>query len=88
MLLSYFDEHNAHKCGVCDVCLDEKRLFNIHNVTDKITDEIARALSADPLSLDELMQMISSGVDKERIAVIRMLLDAGKIKTDGERYYL
>jgi len=88
MLLSYFDEHNAHKCGVCDVCLEEKRLFNINNVSDKITDEIARALGAEPLSLDELMQAITTGVDKERIAVIRLLLDAGKIKTDGERYYL
>ncbi len=88
MLLSYFDEHNAHKCGVCDICLEEKRRENVHDVTDKITDEIARALSTDPLSLDELMQMVNSGVEKERIAVIRSLLDAGKIKTDGERYYL
>ena len=25
MLLAYFDETDAEKCGVCDVCLDEKR---------------------------------------------------------------
>lgn len=88
MLLSYFDEHNAHKCGICDICLDEKRLNNAHDTTDKITDEIAQALSAETLSLDELMQAVNSGAEKERIAVIRLLLDAGKIKTDGERYYL
>jgi len=88
MLLSYFDEQNAHKCGICDICLDEKRLFNINDITDKITNEIAQALAGQPLLLDELMPAIDSGTDKERIAVIRLLLDAGKIKTDGERYYL
>ncbi len=88
MLLSYFDEQNAHKCGTCDVCLDEKRRQNLFDATDRITDEIAKALGDQPLTLDELMQMITSGIEKERIAVVRLLLDAGKIKTDGERYYL
>jgi ATP-dependent DNA helicase RecQ len=88
MLLSYFDEHNAHKCGVCDICLEEKRRQNLFDATDRITDEIARALSTAPQTLDDLMQMVTSGIEKERIAVIRLLLDAGKIKTDGERYYL
>jgi ATP-dependent DNA helicase RecQ len=88
LLLSYFDEHNAHKCGACDICLEEKRRNNAGDTTDKITDEIAHALSDEPLSLDDLMQAVNSGTEKERITVIRSLLDAGKIKTDGERYYV
>jgi ATP-dependent DNA helicase RecQ len=88
MLLAYFDEHNAHKCGVCDVCLDEKRKENRFDTSDRITNEIAENLSADRMNLDTLVKSITSGNEKERITVIRMLLDAGRIKTDGEHYYL
>jgi ATP-dependent DNA helicase RecQ len=88
MLLSYFDETNAHKCGVCDVCLEEKRQENTHDTTDRITDEVLRWLSLDPLSLDDLVNTITAGTEKERIDIIRMLLDAGKVKTDGDKFYL
>lgn len=88
MLLAYFDEANARKCGVCDVCLDEKRKENAYDTADRITDEVIRWLSVDPLSLDALVNTITAGTEKERIDIIRTLLDAGKIKTDGERFYL
>jgi ATP-dependent DNA helicase RecQ len=88
LLLAYFDEHNAHKCGICDVCLDEKRKASGFDTTDKITDEIAENLSTNKMSLDTLVRSVSAGNEKERIAVIRLLLDAGKIKSDGEHYYL
>ncbi|MEO6523535.1 MAG: ATP-dependent DNA helicase RecQ [Mucilaginibacter sp.] len=88
MLLTYFDEPNARKCGVCDVCIEEKRTENAHDTTDRITDEVLRWLSLDPLSLDDLVNTITAGTEKERIDIIRMLLDAGKVKTDGEKFYL
>ncbi|WP_295664558.1 ATP-dependent DNA helicase RecQ [uncultured Mucilaginibacter sp.] len=88
MLLSYFDEPNAHKCGICDVCLDEKRKLDESGINDLITDEIVMALSTAHLSLDALVRSVHAGTEKERIAIIRLLLDAGKIKTDGEHYYL
>jgi ATP-dependent DNA helicase RecQ len=88
MLLAYFDEDNADKCGICDVCLEEKRQTNLTETADNITDEIAHLLSVDTLSMDELMGSLKSGTEKDRIETIRLLLDAGKIKTDGERYYL
>ena len=88
MLLAYFDETDADKCGVCDVCLEEKRLKNLSETSDNITDEIAHLLSVDALTIDDLVTSIKSGTEKDRIETIRTLLDAGKIKTDGERYYL
>jgi len=88
MLLTYFDETNARKCGVCDVCLEEKRAENANDTTDRITDEVLRWLSLQQLSLDDLVNTITSGNEKERIDIIRTLLDAGKIKTDGEKFYL
>ena len=88
MLLTYFDETNIDKCGICDVCLEEKRQKNLSETTDNITDEIAHLLSVENLSIDDLISSLKIGTEKDRIETIRLLLDAGKIKTDGEKYYL
>ena len=87
MLLAYFDE-SAPKCGVCDICLEEKRQKNRSEITDDIVTSIVQLLSAGELSLEKLITHLSAGTEKERIETIRLLLDAGKIKTDGERYFL
>ena len=88
MLQAYFDEDNAPKCGICDICLEEKRRQNRGETTEDITAEIAQLLSAGDLDTAELITRIRTGTEKERIETIRLLLDAGRIKTDGEKYYL
>ena len=88
VLLEYFDEPEAKKCGVCDVCLEEKRKNNSSFLTDTIIAELLELLTASHLSLDELVLGVRNGTDKERIEIIRSLLDAGKIKTDGKKYYV
>ena len=88
MLLAYFDESNAPKCGICDICLVEKRQRNAAEIGDVITNEIAELLSISSLDIGGLVTTLKSGTEKERIETIRLLLDAGKIKTDGQLYYL
>jgi ATP-dependent DNA helicase RecQ len=88
MLLAYFDEPNAHKCGICDVCLDEKRLKNADEIFDNITNEIVQQLSISSPDIGTLITSLSIGTEKEKMETIRLLLDAGKIKTDGDKYYL
>jgi ATP-dependent DNA helicase RecQ len=87
-LLHYFDEHHTAKCGVCDVCLAEKRAENQSQMEEEIEFEIVSLLQQQPLSLDDLVINIKNGAEAERIDAIRELLDAGKIKTDGKKYYL
>ncbi|WP_421939474.1 RecQ family ATP-dependent DNA helicase [Pedobacter sp.] len=87
-LLAYFDEPNATKCGVCDVCIAEKKNETAAGVEDEIDYEIASLLQQNPLTLDELISGIKNGSENERLDAIRELLDAGKIKTDGKKYYL
>ncbi|MDQ0639493.1 ATP-dependent DNA helicase RecQ [Pedobacter sp. W3I1] len=87
-LLHYFDEHHATKCGVCDVCLAEKRAENQNQMSEEMEFEIVSLLQQQPLSLDDLVTNIKNGTEAERIDAIRELLDAGKIKTDGKKYYL
>ncbi|WP_207429781.1 ATP-dependent DNA helicase RecQ [Pedobacter sp. SYSU D00535] len=88
LLLAYFDELEAEKCGVCDVCIEEKKATSGNAVFDKITFEILQLLAGQHLSVDELILAIKAGTEAERLAALRNLLDAGKIKSDGVKYYL
>jgi ATP-dependent DNA helicase RecQ len=87
-LLSYFDEPFADKCGVCDVCLAERRQLELAEMDDRIEFEIATLLQTAPHDLDALMTEIKTGTEADKLKQIRCLLDAGKIKTDGKNYYL
>jgi ATP-dependent DNA helicase RecQ len=55
---------------------------------DDITSEIAQLLTSGDMDTGELVTRIKAGTEKDRIETIRLLLDAGRIKTDGEKYYL
>jgi len=88
LLLAYFDEPGAGKCGVCDVCLEEKRKYSAADIRDEITNDIAQLLSDAPTDLDALVTSIKNGSEKEILDTIRLLLDAGKIRFNGEKYYL
>lgn len=88
MLLAYFDEPDAPKCGVCDVCLGEKREAGNSDTFEVITYEVIQQLSSQHLTLEELISSLHTGNEKERLAALRNLLDAGKVKTDGSRYYI
>lgn len=88
LLLAYFDEPGADKCGVCDVCLEEKRKHSAADIRDEITNDIVQLLGGAPVDLDTLVSAIKSGTEKEALDTIRQLLDAGKIRFNGEKYYL
>lgn len=87
-LLHYFGETNADQCGFCDICLAERKLEELAELKDKIDFEIVTLLLSEHYGLDELVQGISAGNENDKIDRIRELLDAGKIKTDGKKYYL
>ncbi|WP_295773503.1 RecQ family ATP-dependent DNA helicase [uncultured Mucilaginibacter sp.] len=87
-LLAYFNEADAAKCGICDVCLREKRQEGAGELANHITDEIMQLLAQAPLSLEQLVTGLKHGKQPERLTVIRQLLDAGRLKTNGEKYYL
>jgi len=87
-LLIYFDEPDAVKCGVCDVCLEDKKNDDSEQFADQIDFEIATLLQSQSYTLPGLVNSIQNGSEGDKIARIRELLDAGRIKTDGKNYYL
>ncbi|NRF38131.1 ATP-dependent DNA helicase RecQ [Pedobacter foliorum] len=87
-LLTYFDEPDSEKCGVCDICLAEKKADDLAQLSDTIDFEIVTLLQSNSHDLAELIAGIKVGAENEKLNRIRELLDAGKIKTDGKNYYL
>jgi ATP-dependent DNA helicase RecQ len=87
-LLHYFDEPFAGKCGLCDICVAEKKQADLDVLDEQIAFEIATLLQSDTHTLDELVSAVKSGTEAERLDKLRELLDAGKVKTDGKNYYL
>ncbi|MFD2163575.1 ATP-dependent DNA helicase RecQ [Paradesertivirga mongoliensis] len=88
LLLAYFDQPHADKCGVCDVCIEEKRSATNSSLFERMTFEILELLAENHLTLDELISSMHSGNETQRVDGLRNLLDAGKIKTDGLKYYV
>lgn len=86
-LLAYFDEQ-AEPCGVCDVCITEKRAKKQEFIKDEIAAELLQLLGEKRLGLDEAIISVKAGNEKEKLEVFRNLLDAGQIKTDGAGYYV
>ena len=87
-LLHYFGESDASDCGVCDVCLEQARKKEPELKNEELDFDLISALQSGPLHLDALLEKPIRGSEKEKIARIRELLDAGKIHTDGKHYFL
>ena len=87
-ILKYFNESHAAECGTCDVCLAKKRKLKSSSIQDMIIKDVLNELSKSPLHLNQLVEAIHTGNDKEKLEVIRMMLDAGTIKVNGEYYYI
>ena len=86
-LLEYFEEKNAQKCGVCDVCLKEKRTLN-GDIKERMIQDVLEALKVEKMMLPDLIKCIKKGSETEKLEVIRMLLDAEEIKKSEDFYYL
>ncbi|WP_134088660.1 ATP-dependent DNA helicase RecQ [Olivibacter sp. XZL3] len=87
-LLAYFGEKSHERCGICDYCLRKQKKSKEEEIEDRLVTEIANILANGPLSLDELVDGLQTGEEDDRVACIRSLVDAGKIKFNRDKYYL
>ncbi|WP_243349404.1 ATP-dependent DNA helicase RecQ [Parabacteroides sp. FAFU027] len=78
MLLGYFGEKEADRCGTCDICLKKNETGLTQNRFAQIEEEIEKIMQKDKIALNELVNQIS-GTPDEIISVIRYLTDRGKI---------
>jgi ATP-dependent DNA helicase RecQ len=85
-LLYYFGEKSSKSCEICDYCLRNNKKTKQEELENKLIIEINNLLVIEPLGLDELVERLQNGNEKERITIIRNLVDTGKLKFINGKY--
>ena len=83
-ILEYFGERNTKPCGECDLCLKRK---HVEGIDAKIEQEIRVLLLEKPISLHELIDALTVGDDAKKLAVLRELVDEGKVSLLTDNYH-
>lgn len=76
-LLQYFGEDKAEKCGVCDICLEQKKANPSQVIIDKITVILKEAGQMD---YKQLTEAIPSHAKEKVIAALREMDEAGQLQ--------
>ncbi|RZK48654.1 MAG: RecQ family ATP-dependent DNA helicase [Pedobacter sp.] len=85
---TYFGEENPNKCGVCDVCLEDNKREYPNLKHERIAFEIIQIIQVQAMGMEDILQKLPNDNSTEVIVILRELLDAGKIKSDGKKFYL
>jgi ATP-dependent DNA helicase RecQ len=82
ILQEYFGEESEDKCGVCDICLKQKKQAASQD-SSLVKDQILSFISSGIHEL-ELLTLKSTLVSKDQtLTIIREMLDAGILKIDS-----
>ncbi|MEE9350412.1 MAG: RecQ family ATP-dependent DNA helicase [Flavobacteriaceae bacterium] len=84
-LLSYFDEKNDIKCGICDVCLNQKKKpLEFEKVALKIE---AILLKKKSLSAKEIVILHPNYTEKEILTSLLLLVEKNKLQLTKDKKY-
>jgi len=79
LLLEYFGEKNARRCGICDVCVAKNKVDLNEIEFDAIQKKISNSLNSKHMHLYELVSSIDGFDEDDIIQVVRWLIDNGKV---------
>ncbi len=83
ILLEYFDEVSYDKCGVCDICLNEKQADD-YTVAESYRDLVKKELDGkSKVEKSKLMKLVG-GNESRLIDTLRKMQDAGEIELEGD----
>ncbi len=79
LLLEYFGEKNARRCGICDVCIAKNKVDLNEIEFDAIQKNISNSLKDNQMHLYELVSSIDGFDEDDIIQVVRWLIDNDKV---------
>ena len=83
-LVSYFDEWDAISCGICDVCLQRKKLGISQSEFTQLIEEIKNLLEPEPLALHGLLDRLKHHKEQHVAEAVRWLSDQkNMVKSDN-----
>jgi ATP-dependent DNA helicase RecQ len=80
-LLAYFGETNFDKCGVCDVCIAQKKLGYAQHLKH-YHKLLLNLLNDGPAPVEELVEKINPKDKEELLETIREMVESGELKYD------
>ncbi|MDD4847276.1 MAG: RecQ family ATP-dependent DNA helicase [Bacteroidales bacterium] len=86
MLLEWFGETDAQRCGRCDVCKNRNRIEVNKIEFDYVVQNIKPILMSKECTLEEMVNLVPKFRREKVINVIRWLLENGKIIEKMGRY--
>lgn len=75
-LLAYFDEHDSESCGSCDICLKSSASKDLDQ---QIVKAVFALLDTNPLSIEDLIDLLPLQDDVYKLKVVRQMLDQGQL---------
>jgi len=87
ILLGYFGEDNAPRCGRCDVCLERNKMNLNEMEFNTIRGNIRELLESSPKTLPELVFNTGAFGEDHVLLVIRWLVDKGVVTQDDQQRY-
>ena len=84
VLVSYFGEHDARRCGKCDVCIGRNKVELSQLEFDAVINRIKPILKAENCTLENLVERVKDIEEERVIKVVRWLMDINKITQFGD----
>ncbi|WKZ63657.1 MAG: ATP-dependent DNA helicase RecQ [Saprospiraceae bacterium] len=83
-LLSYYGEAYTHNCGICDVCLQEKRIENKDSGLSRTIEYVMNFATSEHNDLQTLLSTTYYRANKEKVdAALQFLVQEGTIVVDN-----
>lgn len=80
ILLNYFGQKEAPRCGICDVCLRRNRIELTDLEFEQITEQVKRLVQSKPHSISEVVSKTPKMHEKKTLETIQWLLDNEELK--------
>jgi len=85
-LLEYFDEFGGTNCGVCDVCIERKKLGMNDDEFEGLIEKIKTIVILKNTSLHKLIDSIKEEKEEKIVETVRFLLDSDKLHYNSSQH--
>ncbi len=85
LLLEYFGEKGAPRCGLCDVCLKRNTVGLSAFEFDAVLEVIKPLLQQEPLTMEQLLTKVPAVQEQKCVKVVQWLIENEKINWFGDK---
>ncbi len=81
-LLSYFGEKRAPECGICDICIDQKKSGLDRTEFQRLDEAVHRILHESPMDVQRLQEELRETDREKLLQIVRWNLEQGLLEED------